>query len=186
MQKNKTFLDKKLFDIVVYVSLSTLVMLISTTFFMDIQVHLQCEKSVSGEIYCQLTTTKLLKQQKQILIPGELKSARLKIDSYEEGISYKIMLETPKGKIQFGMSSSQKAGKKKIVNQINNFINKSNINLLDIKQNNTRIYLAQLIFSGLILILCIFFIFLQILSILRPWLKSMINNPSKKHSISIR
>lgn len=178
MQKNKTCLDNRSLEFVLVLALSALVTLILTIFITDIQVNIECQKSPTAEIYCQLTRTKLLKQEKQILVPGELKRAILKTDRYEDRRLYRIFLKTKKDKIPFGMSSSEKGDKKKKVNQINDFIKHSNIALLDVKQNDARDFFCELILSGLVSIVFLFVILLQILSTIGLRLRSMIKKPS--------
>ncbi|MGD1808503.1 hypothetical protein ACP6PL_24135 [Dapis sp. BLCC M126] len=124
--------------------------LLNAIFFGAIKIHLQCEKSSPGEIYCQLTKTRLVGEVEQTLKPGELKRARLDEDiEYDENggytIDYNVVLETQKGKIPFGVSTSWIGNKKERVSQINDFLENTNTTLLDIEQNNLQTLFVSLI-----------------------------------------
>lgn len=117
--------------------------LLNAIFFSDFKIHLQCEQSLPGERYCQLTRTKLSREVEQTFKPGELKRAILDKDIVydDQGASatyYKIVLETQKGKIPFGVRSSWIGDKKERVSQINDFLENTNTTLLDIEEDNLQ------------------------------------------------
>ncbi|MGD1808498.1 hypothetical protein ACP6PL_24110 [Dapis sp. BLCC M126] len=134
--------------------------LLNTIFFGDFKIHLQCEQSLPGERYCQLTRTKLYGEVEETFKPGELKRAILDKDIVydDQGGSttyYKIMLETQKDKIPFGIRTSWIGDKKERVSQINDFLENTNTTLLDIEEDN----LKTLFWSFIIELIGILFMF---------------------------
>lgn len=189
MKTNENSVDKSTIVIATALLLSfafPLVMLIVQIFFTDVQVHLQCEKSQPAETYCQLTRRKLFREKKQTLVSGELKGAIIDTYTDEAENSYKILLETQKDRIPFGISTSWIGDKKKKVNQINDFVEDSNITLLDVKQNDTIAFVLDLIrwgcwsiTYGLIPIAFLCSMLLKIISKIRARLGSMLNHMNK-------
>ncbi|NEQ74393.1 MAG: hypothetical protein F6K23_15960 [Okeania sp. SIO2C9] len=126
------------------ISALSFIILIFKIYFEDIQVSLNCEKFPAvGIINCYLKRTNLMKEEKQILlVSGELKGARLKTYQYKvsEGrpirrvnkTYYWILLETQIGDISL-KGSTLKSANLNIVNQINGFVEKPDINSLDIQ-----------------------------------------------------
>ena len=123
-------------------------------FFGDFKINLQCEKYLPGERYCQLTRTRLSGEVEETFKPGELKRAILDKDIVydDQGISttyYKVVLETQKGKIPFGIRTSWIGDKKERVSQINDFLENSNTTLLDIEEDNLQTLLWSFIIGSI-------------------------------------
>ncbi|MGD1715558.1 hypothetical protein [Dapis sp. BLCC M172] len=156
--------------------------------FRDIKVNIECKKSPNAEIYCQLHRTNILKQQTQTFLPGELKGATLNRYTDEDGNSYQIMLKTKKGNILFGMSDGSIRSKQEKVNQINNFIEDSNITLLNVEKDDTVQFFWDLISCGYIVAISLWVMLLVMIQFIRERLTSILNQmnkPPKKALLSL-
>ncbi len=175
MQNNQSSFNKEdCFGTIIFCGFSLLLML--SIFFADMIVNLECQKSPSTEVYCQLNRTQLflLKTRTQILAPGELKGATVKEHEDGEGdTSYQIILNTQKGNIRFIFTSSRKDAENRM-NQINDFLDKSDIAQLNVTQNNIFEIVGLLIVFVFLLAIFLFNILLVIMPTKKPHQKALL------------
>ena len=102
---------------------------------------LQCDRTESVQVVCQLTSSGVLGQYSTTISPGDLQSAQLEESNDSEGTYYRVVLVTKNGKILLSDISISigglPLGKREIVDRINAFIGNSQQKSLSVQQNDT-------------------------------------------------